>query len=87
MTAYSTNSLLGYAIPGAVIAVGVMIPMMGIDRMINWTFSNQMGMILSERYLYWLLLILFGLWPLDIMLLMKPEIGVAVNEVARSASP
>ncbi len=82
---------LGYAIPGAVIAVGVMIPMMGIDRMINWTFSNQMGMILSGT-----LFILVVAYIVRFMAVGYNAIdagfqktGVAVNEVARSlgASP
>ena len=82
---------LGYAIPGAVIAVGVMIPMMGIDRMINWTFSSQMGMILSGT-----LFILVVAYTVRFMAVGYNAIdagfqktGVAVNEVARSlgASP
>ena len=82
---------LGYAIPGAVIAVGVMIPMMGLDRIINWTVSNQLGMILSGT-----LFILVVAYIVRFMAVGYNAIdagfqktGVSVNEVARSlgASP
>ncbi len=82
---------LGYAIPGAVIAVGVMIPMMGLDRIINWTASNQLGMILSGT-----LFILVVAYIVRFMAVGYNAIdagfqktGVSVNEVARSlgASP
>ena len=82
---------LGYAIPGAVIAVGVMIPMMGIDRIINWILSNHVGMLLSGS-----LFILVVAYVVRFMAVGYNSIdagfqktGVAVNEVARSlgASP
>src|SRR5690554_4057124 len=38
---------LGYAIPGAVIAVGIMIPKIEMDRLLIWLTSNQGGMIIS----------------------------------------
>lgn len=82
---------LGYAIPGAVIAVGVMIPMMKIDRFIIWLSSNQSGMILSGT-----LIILVVAYIVRFMAVGYNSIdagfqktGPAVNEVARSlgASP
>lgn len=82
---------LGYAIPGAVIAVGIMIPMMGLDRMLNWTVSNQFGMILSGT-----LFILVVAYIVRFMAVGYNAIdagfqktGASVNEVARSlgASP
>ena len=82
---------LGYAIPGAVIAVGIMIPMMGLDRMLNWTGSNQFGMILSGT-----LFILVVAYIVRFMAVGYNAIdagfqktGASVNEVARSlgASP
>lgn len=82
---------LGYAIPGAVIAVGVMIPMMGIDRIINWVLSHHVGMLLSGS-----LFILVVAYIVRFMAVGYNAIdagfqktGVAVNEVARSlgASP
>ncbi|RXJ44636.1 ABC transporter permease [Gelidibacter gilvus] len=82
---------LGYAIPGAVIAVGVMIPMMGLDRKINWALSNNIGMILSGT-----LFILVVAYIVRFMAVGYNAIdagfqktGASVNEVARSlgASP
>ena len=82
---------LGYAIPGAVIAVGIMIPMMGLDRMLNWAVSNQFGMILSGT-----LFILVVAYIVRFMAVGYNAIdagfqktGASVNEVARSlgASP
>lgn len=82
---------LGYAIPGAVIAVGVMIPMMGLDRKLNWMTSNNVGMILSGT-----LFILVVAYIVRFMAVGYNAIdagfqktGASVNEVARSlgASP
>ena len=77
---------LGYAIPGAVIAVGVMIPAMGIDRMLNLTVSNQLGMVLSGT-----LFILVVAYIVRFMAVGYNAIdagfqktGASVNEVARS---
>lgn len=77
---------LGYAIPGAVIAVGVMIPMMEIDRFIIWLSSNQSGMILSGT-----LIILVVAYIVRFMAVGYNSIdagfqktGPSVNEVARS---
>ena len=82
---------IGYAIPGAVIAVGVMIPMMGLDRKLNWMLSNDLGMILSGT-----LFILVVAYIVRFMAVGYNAIdagfqktGASVNEVARSlgASP
>lgn len=82
---------LGYAIPGAVIAVGVMVPMMEVDRTINWVLSNRLGMILSGT-----LFILVVAYIVRFMAVGYNAIdagfqktGTSVNEVARSlgASP
>ncbi|MDT7827767.1 iron ABC transporter permease [Pricia sp. S334] len=82
---------LGYAIPGAVIAVGVMIPMMELDRSIKWAVSDQFGMILSGT-----LFILVVAYIVRFMAVGYNAIdagfqktGASVNEVARSlgASP
>ncbi len=77
---------LGYAIPGAVIAVGVMIPMMKMDRFIIWLSSNQSGMILSGT-----LIILVVAYIVRFMAVGYNAIdagfqktGPYVNEVARS---
>lgn len=77
---------LGYAIPGAVIAVGVMIPMMRLDRIIIWLSSNQSGMILSGT-----LIILVVAYIVRFMAVGYNAIdagfqktGSHVNEVARS---
>lgn len=82
---------LGYAIPGAVIAVGVMIPMMGIDRFIIWVFENQGGMILSGTlfmlvFAYIIRFMAVGYNAIDAGF---QKTGASVNEVARSlgASP
>src|SRR5690606_6599171 len=77
---------LGYAIPGAVIAVGVMIPMMKIDRAIIGLTSNQVGMVLSGT-----LVILVVAYIVRFMAVGYNTIeagfqktGASVNEVARS---
>lgn len=38
---------LGYAIPGAVIAVGIMIPLLSLDKWIIANFSSQAGLLFS----------------------------------------
>src|SRR5690606_22781149 len=86
-TRYITRTAsLGYAIPGAVIAVGVMIPMMRADRFIIWLTSNQSGMILSGT-----LVILVVAYIVRFMAVGYNAIdagfqksGPYVNEVARS---
>ena len=91
-TKYITRTAsLGYAIPGAVIAVGIMIPMMGLDRFINRIVPNQFGLILSGT-----LFILVVAYIVRFMAVGYNAIdagfqktGISVNEVARSlgASP
>ncbi len=77
---------LGYAIPGAVIAVGVMIPMMKVDRLIIWLSSNESGMILSGTLIilviaYIVRFMAVGYNAIDAGF---QKIGPYVNEVARS---
>lgn len=77
---------LGYAIPGAVIAVGVMIPMMKIDRMIIGPTSGQVGMILSGTLVmlvvaYIVRFMAVGYNAIDAGF---QKTGASVNEVARS---
>lgn len=77
---------LGYAIPGAVIAVGVMIPMMKLDRFIIWLSSNQSGMILSGTLIilviaYIVRFMAVGYNAIDAGF---QKTGPHVNEVARS---
>ena len=82
---------LGYAIPGAVIAVGVMIPMMELDKLFLWIGSSQGAMIFSGT-----LFILVIAYVVRFMAVGYNAIdagfqktGTSVNEVARSlgASP
>ncbi|MFA5670346.1 MAG: iron ABC transporter permease [Balneolaceae bacterium] len=82
---------LGYTIPGAVIAVGVMIPMMSIDRFFIWVFANQGGMILSGTlfilvFAYIIRFMAVGYNAIDAGF---QKTGASVNEAARSlgASP
>lgn len=81
----------GYAIPGAVIAVGVMIPMMELDKFFIWASSNQTGMILSGTifilvFAYIVRFMAVGYNSIDAGF---QKTGASVNEVARSlgASP
>lgn len=91
-TKYITKTAsLGYAIPGAVIAVGVMIPMMGLDRFIMKLNTAQTGMILSGSLFivvlaYIVRFMAVGYNAIDAGF---QKTGAAVNEVARSlgASP
>jgi len=82
---------LGYAIPGAVIAVGVMIPMMELDKLFLWVGSSKGAMIFSGT-----LFILVIAYVVRFMAVGYNAIdagfqktGTSVNEVARSlgASP
>ncbi len=82
---------MGYAIPGAVIAVGVMIPMMKLDRFISWATSEQVGMVLSGTLFimviaYIVRFMAVGYNAIDAGF---QKTGASVNEVARSlgASP
>ena len=81
----------GYAIPGAVIAVGVMIPMMELDKLFIWASNNQTGMILSGTifilvFAYIVRFMAVGYNAIDAGF---QKTGTSVNEVARSlgASP
>lgn len=81
----------GYAIPGAVIAVGVMIPMMQMDRFLIWISSSTTGMILSGTifiliFAYIVRFMAVGYNAIDAGF---QKTGTNVNEVARSlgASP
>ncbi len=82
---------LGYAIPGAVIAVGVMIPMVGVDHFINWLFNIQSSLLLSGTlfmliFAYIIRFMAVGYNSIDAGF---QKTGSSVNEVARSlgASP
>src|SRR5690554_3744676 len=82
---------LGYAIPGAVIAVGVLIPMMKLDRFISWLTAGEVGMILSGTifimvFAYIVRFMAVGYNAIDAGF---QKTGTSVNEVARSlgASP
>lgn len=82
---------MGYAIPGAVIAVGVLIPMMDLDRLISWLSSGQIGMIFSGTLFivviaYIVRFMAVGYNAIDAGF---QKTGASVNEVARSlgASP
>lgn len=77
---------LGYAIPGAVIAVGVMVPMIRLDRMLNWIASNQVGLVLSGTLFiviiaYIVRFLAVGYNAIDSGF---QKTGASVNEVARS---
>lgn len=82
---------MGYAIPGAVIAVGVMIPVMKIDDLITHITADQVKMVLSGS-----LFLLIAAYIVRFMAVGYNAIdagfqktGASVNEVARSlgASP
>jgi iron(III) transport system permease protein len=82
---------IGYAIPGAVIAVGIMIPMMGIDRFFIKITSNQFGMILSGTLFILVLAYIVRFMAVGYNAIDAgfQRTGKEVNEVARSlgASP
>ncbi len=82
---------LGYAIPGAVIAVGVMIPMMKIDHFFIWMTSIQGGMILSGTLFILILAYIVRFMAVGFNAIDAgfQKSGASVNEVARSlgASP
>ena len=82
---------LGYAIPGAVIAVGVMIPMLNLDRFLIWLTAGHVGLILSGTVFilivaYIVRFMAVGYNAIDAGF---QKTGTSVNEVARSlgASP
>lgn len=85
------GAALGYAIPGAVIAVGVMIPAIQVDRFLIWITSGKVGLILSGSvfiliFAYIVRFMAVGYNAIDAGF---QKTGAAVNEVARSlgASP
>lgn len=82
---------VGYAIPGAVIAVGVMIPMMELDKKINWLFSNQAGLVLSGTLVIVIIAYIVRFMAVGYNAIDSgfQKTGASVNEVARSlgASP
>ena len=85
------GAALGYAIPGAVIAVGVMIPAIRVDRFFIWITSGTVGLILSGSviilvFAYIVRFMAVGYNAIDAGF---QKTGAAVNEVARSlgASP
>ncbi len=91
-TKYITKvSSIGYAIPGTVIAVGVMIPMIGLDRFIIKIIPSQTALFFSGSLFiviiaYIVRFMAVGYNAIDAGF---QKTGVAVNEVARSlgASP
>lgn len=91
-TRYITKTAsIGYAIPGAVIAVGVMIPIMGIDRFFMKISSNHYGMILSGTLFILILAYIVRFMAVGYNAIDAgfQKTGKEVNEVARSlgASP
>src|SRR5690606_9883875 len=82
---------LGYAIPGAVIAVGVMIPMMELDRIFVWITNSQVGLILSGTLFVLIIAYIVRFMAVGYNAIEAgfQKTGPAVNEVARSlgASP
>ncbi|KEO73181.1 ABC transporter permease [Anditalea andensis] len=77
---------LGYAIPGAVIAVGIMIPILGFDRWLAGQFSpGTLGLILSGSlfgliFAYIVRFMAVGYNPIDAGF---QKIGLHVNEASR----
>src|SRR5690606_41821025 len=77
---------LGYAIPGAVSAVGVMIPMMKIDRAFIWLTSDHFGMLLSGTLFILLIAYIVRFMAVGYNAIDAgfQKTGASVNEVARS---
>lgn len=80
-------STLGYAIPGAVIAVGIMIPILGIDHWLMRSFStdNNLGLVLTGTvfalvFAYVVRFMAVGYNPIDAGF---QKIGIHVNEASR----
>jgi iron(III) transport system permease protein len=77
---------LGYAIPGAVIAVGIMVPLLGFDRWIMAQFSpGTMRLLLSGTlfglvFAYIVRFMAVGYNPIDSGF---QKIGIHVNEASR----
>ncbi|NLN25655.1 MAG: iron ABC transporter permease [Bacteroidetes bacterium] len=82
---------IGYAIPGAVIAVGVMVPMMKLDHFLNQFLYEGAGLLFSGTifiviFSYIIRFLAVGYNAIDSGF---QKTGVSVNEIARSlgASP
>jgi iron(III) transport system permease protein len=79
-------STLGYAIPGAVIAVGIMIPLLGFDRWLMGNFSpGSVGLLFSGTifalvFAYVVRFMAVGYNPIDAGF---QKIGIHVNEASR----
>ncbi|MEX0882431.1 MAG: iron ABC transporter permease, partial [Cyclobacteriaceae bacterium] len=79
-------STLGYAIPGAVIAVGIMIPLLGIDHWLMGFFSSRnVGLLLSGTvfalvFAYVVRFMAVGYHPIEAGF---QKIGIHVNEASR----
>lgn len=78
-------STLGYAIPGAVIAVGIMIPLLGIDKWLIEQFSGQIGLLFSGTifalvFAYVVRFMAVGYNPLESGF---QKTGIQVNEASR----
>lgn len=77
---------LGYAIPGAVIAVGIMIPLLGVDKWLIGQFTpGTIGLILSGSvfalvFAYVVRFMAVGYNPIDSGF---QKIGIHVNEASR----
>jgi len=77
---------LGYAIPGAVIAIGIMIPVIGLDHWLReYLFSNNGQMIVSGTvsillFAYMVRFMAVGYHPLDAGF---QKTGIQVNEASR----
>ncbi|WP_162419306.1 ABC transporter permease [Cyclobacterium roseum] len=77
---------LGYAIPGAVIAVGIMVPVLGLDQWLRENLlSDRMGMVISGTisvliFAYIVRFMAVGYHPIDAGF---QKIGIHVNEAGR----
>lgn len=78
-------STLGYAIPGAVIAVGIMIPFLGFDKWLMGQFSGNIGLFFSGTifalvFAYVVRFMAVGYNPLESGF---QKTGIQVNEASR----
>lgn len=78
-------STLGYAIPGAVIAVGIMIPLLGVDKWLMGQFSGNIGLLFSGTifalvFAYVVRFMAVGYNPLESGF---QKTGIQVNEASR----
>ncbi|WP_241684991.1 ABC transporter permease [Cyclobacterium xiamenense] len=82
----SRIATLGYAIPGAVIAVGIMIPILGLDRWLRESLpAGAIGIVLSGTvyaliFAYMVRFLAVGYHPIDAGF---QKIGIHVNEASR----